>query len=122
MDPTKFRLGDIVEAQLSFAAVPIKDGKQKLLMVLRALTLLDSTPTKASCCELMFGYHVNQWLNNCKNAHMNRLKDIQRQEVVKPKTLKRRVCYSEEDEVVREMRKQMMALQIGQLTEVMNMW
>lgn len=41
MDPTRFKIGDIVEAQISFVGVPLKGGKAKMMTVLRALTLLD---------------------------------------------------------------------------------
>ncbi|KIM73462.1 hypothetical protein PILCRDRAFT_29654, partial [Piloderma croceum F 1598] len=41
VDPNKFCIGDIVEVQLSFVVIPIKDGKNKLISVMRALTLLN---------------------------------------------------------------------------------
>jgi len=41
-DPAKFRVGDIVEAQLSFIAYPIRD-KYRLKAILRSLALLDNT-------------------------------------------------------------------------------
>jgi len=40
-DPTKFKIGDIVEAQVSFVGVPLKGEKARMMAVLRALTLLD---------------------------------------------------------------------------------
>ncbi|KAF8240623.1 hypothetical protein L208DRAFT_1231508, partial [Tricholoma matsutake] len=45
--PQSFRKGDIVEAQLSFVVIPIKEdlvkGKQyKLLVVLQSMALLDT--------------------------------------------------------------------------------
>ena len=46
IEPLKFRTGDIVEAQVSFVAVPLKEKKFKLIIVMRALTLLDCTPLK----------------------------------------------------------------------------
>jgi len=45
-DPNKFRIGDIVEVQLSFVAVPVKENKFRLILVMRALTLLDCTQCK----------------------------------------------------------------------------
>jgi hypothetical protein len=48
MDPNKFCIGDIVEAQLSFMVVTVKEGKPKLILVMRALTLLNSTQSKVS--------------------------------------------------------------------------
>ncbi|KIM78053.1 hypothetical protein PILCRDRAFT_75989 [Piloderma croceum F 1598] len=41
MDPMKFKTGDLVEAQVYFVGVPLKGGGTKMMMVLRALTLLD---------------------------------------------------------------------------------
>ena len=46
INPVKFQYGDIVEAQVSFQTVALKGGKYKMLVVLRALTLLDAMPTK----------------------------------------------------------------------------
>lgn len=54
VSPVKFRVGDIVEAQLSFVMIPLRPSRipgfhssqqpprQKFLLVLRALALLDS--------------------------------------------------------------------------------
>ena len=36
-----FRVGDIVEVQLSFVGVPIKEKCRKMLVVLRSMALLD---------------------------------------------------------------------------------
>ncbi|KAF9465393.1 hypothetical protein BDZ94DRAFT_1307255 [Collybia nuda] len=41
MDPSLFRIGDIVEVQLSFVVVPVKNNRSKMINVLRAVTLLD---------------------------------------------------------------------------------
>jgi hypothetical protein len=41
-DPAMFRLGDIVELQLSFIAYPVRD-KYRMKSVLRSLALLDNT-------------------------------------------------------------------------------
>lgn len=46
--PNKFRVGDIVEAQVSCVAFPMRGGQSRLRLVLRALTLLDGTYTKVS--------------------------------------------------------------------------
>ena len=43
MPPVRFRNGDIVDAELSFSFVPVKNGMHKLVGVLRSLTLLDCT-------------------------------------------------------------------------------
>lgn len=44
-EPQVFRVGDIVEAQLSFVVIPVKAGKRKMLTVLRSLALLDGAYT-----------------------------------------------------------------------------
>jgi hypothetical protein len=53
INPIKFRRGDLVEAQLSFAVISVKDGgikntrgkKYKLILTLRGITLLDAHNT-----------------------------------------------------------------------------
>jgi hypothetical protein len=46
IEPSKLRKGDIAEAQVSFVVVPLKNRRFKLLIVLRAITLLDNHPSK----------------------------------------------------------------------------
>jgi len=43
VNPQIFRVGDIVEAQVSFIAVPLTDNKHKMIIVLRSIALLDTT-------------------------------------------------------------------------------
>ena len=43
VNPQIFRIGDIVEAQVSFIAVPLKDKKHKMIIVLCSIALLDAT-------------------------------------------------------------------------------
>ena len=43
VNPQIFRVGDIVEAQVSFIAVPLKDKKHKMIVVLWSIALLDAT-------------------------------------------------------------------------------
>jgi hypothetical protein len=54
INPIKFRRGDLVEAQFSFSAIPVKEKgikntkekkKYKLLLTLRGITLLDAHNT-----------------------------------------------------------------------------
>jgi hypothetical protein len=47
-----FRSGDIVEAHFTFTAVPVRGGKYKLMLVLRALTMLDYSHTMVSVNSL----------------------------------------------------------------------
>jgi len=44
--PTIFRLGDIVEVQMTIAMVPVTGRRFKLVFQLRALALLNSTFTQ----------------------------------------------------------------------------
>ena len=41
-----FRIGDIVEAQVSFIVIPVKGGRRKMLTVLRSLALIKETLKK----------------------------------------------------------------------------
>lgn len=47
-EPKAFRVGDIVQLQLSFVAVRIKGGHMKLLTVLRSIALVDARFSKVS--------------------------------------------------------------------------
>ena len=42
-NPQIFRVGDIVEAQVSFIVAPMKANKHKMIVVLRSIALLDGT-------------------------------------------------------------------------------
>jgi hypothetical protein len=42
VNPQIFRIGDIVEAQVSFIVVPLKNDKYKMMVVLRSIALLDT--------------------------------------------------------------------------------
>ena len=44
-EPQMFRVGDIVQAQLSFVIIPVKAGRRKMLTVLQSLALLDAAFT-----------------------------------------------------------------------------
>ncbi|RDB26092.1 hypothetical protein Hypma_006902 [Hypsizygus marmoreus] len=46
--PAAFKVGDIVEAQISFLAVPIRDETVKMIIKLRALTMLSSVHTRTA--------------------------------------------------------------------------
>ena len=47
MNPQNFHIGDIVEAKILFIAVPLKDNKYKMIVVLWSITLLDASFTQA---------------------------------------------------------------------------
>lgn len=46
INPMKIHPGDVVEVQVSFVAIPLKQQRYKLLVVLRAITLLDCSPLR----------------------------------------------------------------------------
>jgi hypothetical protein len=46
--PQMFRLGDIVEAQMSFIAIPLRGQTFKMITVLHSIALIDSTFTQVS--------------------------------------------------------------------------
>jgi hypothetical protein len=48
ISPAAFREGDIVDAEVTFMLVPIRNDLHKLVAVLRSLTLLDATYTQVS--------------------------------------------------------------------------
>ena len=48
VSPVKFRVGDIVEAQISFIVIPLHGDQYKMSAVLRGLTLMDGTQTSVS--------------------------------------------------------------------------
>ncbi|PPR04342.1 hypothetical protein CVT24_013182, partial [Panaeolus cyanescens] len=51
--PTNFQIGDIVEIQISFAALPLRGGRFKMGLILRSIALLDNaTSRRASVLRL----------------------------------------------------------------------
>jgi len=48
LDPVRLRTGDIVETQMSFTAIPLRGRQHKMLLVLRAVTLLNSSAVHVS--------------------------------------------------------------------------
>jgi hypothetical protein len=53
VDPIRFRVGDIVEAQITLTGVPIKKGRTKIVVNLRSLALLTGSFTEVG----LFGAH-----------------------------------------------------------------
>jgi hypothetical protein len=49
--PTLFRIGDIVTVQFTVVVVPIKNDRVKMVLQLRAITLVDSTFTQVCLCS-----------------------------------------------------------------------
>lgn len=46
ISPSKIQIGDIIKVHMTFMAVPVKDGKKKVISMLRSITLLDSNLTE----------------------------------------------------------------------------
>ena len=47
-DPTQFRVGDIVEIQMTITTVPLKKNRFKMINQLRTVALLDGSFTDVS--------------------------------------------------------------------------
>ena len=52
-DPAKFRLGDIVEVQLSFMAIPVRQ-KHRVRIILRSLALISNQHSKVWLIYMQF--------------------------------------------------------------------
>ncbi|KDR66261.1 hypothetical protein GALMADRAFT_19944, partial [Galerina marginata CBS 339.88] len=76
--PVIFQVGDIVEVQVSFALLPLREGKLKTCMILRSISLLDGSQTQA--------------------ASVLSLSSKMKEPATARVTLKRRVGYHEEQE------------------------
>ena len=48
ISPNTFRVGDVVEAQISFEVIQLKGQRQKMIVILRAITLLDKGALEVS--------------------------------------------------------------------------
>ena len=68
----KIRPGDVVEAQVSFVAIPLKQQKYKVLVVLRAITLLDCSPLRVSRCSAKVCTAANRKQNASIARRMSR--------------------------------------------------
>lgn len=44
--PQAFRVGDVVEAQVSLVVIPMRAEKCKMLIILRAVTLIEARSSK----------------------------------------------------------------------------
>ncbi|RDB26050.1 hypothetical protein Hypma_006130 [Hypsizygus marmoreus] len=94
IDPSKIRIGDIVEVQISFVCIPIKDGFFKLMNILRAITLLDQSHRDVSNMltsrKQWLTYYLGWTLSRIQGGiHVNKVF----------KTIKRKALYTEEDEI-----------------------
>jgi len=54
ISPASFRIGDIVEAQLSFIAYPTRNGHTSMRLVLRSIALLNGQFTQVRLSYLVF--------------------------------------------------------------------
>jgi len=104
VDPTVFRVGDIVEVQTTLVAVPIKNGRFKMLKQLRSIALLDSTFT-----EVRSSTHIRETAilstKTTQDATVNRAKAIVNTPPVLRPTIKRRIGYDNSDDDVSDTRR-----------------
>jgi hypothetical protein len=109
-DPTKFRVGDIVEVQMTVVAVPIRNNRFKVINQLRSVALLTGKFTNVSYC-------IQIWMQNTdkrgggKEATAQRLKSNRDPRAVKP-TIKRKVGYNTFEDEVAETRKKMVTMNV----------
>ena len=57
MNPNRISIGDAIEAQVSFSIVPLKGRKYKMVIILRAITLLDCSLLQVISIELWVASH-----------------------------------------------------------------
>ena len=95
IDPSKLNKGDIVEVQVSFVVVPIKDKRFKPLIIMRAVTLLDTNPSKAS-----FNQQPQQETDGKQDATLKKrhIQQPKEQMIFRAPILKRSVGYIEDDD------------------------
>ena len=67
MAPNAFRVGDVVEAQISFEVIRLKGKRQKMIVILRALTLLDKGALDASVNDFIEDHALNN-LTECNQS------------------------------------------------------
>jgi hypothetical protein len=89
----KICAGDVVEVQVSFIAIPLKQQRYKLLVVLQAITLLDCSPLQVS--QYSAKVHNANRKQNASIAHrMSRGAEPR----WASQTLKRKIGYEEDEE------------------------
>jgi hypothetical protein len=91
--PITFSTGDIVEVQVSFALLPLREKKYKLSLILRSLTLFDATYTQVYFMSVLGMYaYIDPNFQRANTDHF-----LQVSGPKKTITLKRRVGYLEEE-------------------------
>jgi hypothetical protein len=93
INPMKIRPGDVVEAQVSFVAIPLKQQKYKVLVVLQAITLLDCSPLRVSQHSAKLR-NANKRQNASIARRMNGGAEPRRAS----QSLKRKIGYEEDEE------------------------
>ena len=89
-----FSTGDIVEVQVSFVLLPLREKKYKLSLILRSLTLFDSSYTQVciiSICKCMFG-NIESTTQHANADHFSQALALK-----KRIALKQRVGYTDEE-------------------------
>jgi hypothetical protein len=109
-DPTQFRVGDIVEVQMTLTMVPIKKERFKMISQLRTVALLDGSFTDVSPKYALKLHHQH---NQIQHAAMNRMKYINRPTA--KIAVKRKIGYGYESEDVdmREARSKMIKMNMN---------
>jgi hypothetical protein len=93
--PACVSVGDIVELQVSFIMVPLRDNRFKATMVLRSILVLDRTYTQVKSFLLTIRYYLTTFAI-CKKAAAKRFAQLRTHKSKPVENLKRRVGYFEE--------------------------
>jgi hypothetical protein len=75
-EPTQFRIGDIVEVQITISAVPIKKDKFKVIIRLASIALLDGTFTNVSYHQYLLSHNLPT-THNYTAGHCQQIKVYQ---------------------------------------------
>lgn len=86
-----FRLGDIVEVQMSFVVFPVKAGRSQMKLILRSIALLNGSFSQVGC-NIFERYHL---LISIQVACVERLRQNMKIPLA-PRMLKRRIGYDED--------------------------
>jgi len=91
VEPTVFQLGDIVEVQVSFVALPMRDNKARVCMILRSISLLEKEFTQVRERNIRWRETLTE-----KGSQDSMVKKITGTMQVQKGTLKRKVGYADE--------------------------
>ena len=92
--PNTFRVGDVVKAQISFEIIWLRGQCQKMIIILRALTLLDKGALEVSKSDGLKNLPLKKTQQNAINLRAK----ARTNNLWRPTTLKRKIGYHDESE------------------------